>query len=112
MYNLNYRRTIMKELIYVNPNKKDNCEVYELNPDWKKVLSTYMSSRYIKCNTYEVHNHYFIAIESVDDDTLAVLNKAKVTIYSIDYIVGFISIKFKDEKSRDLVFNVLTGKVA
>lgn len=102
----------MKELIYVNPNKKDNCEVCELNPNWKKVLSTYMSSRYIKCNTYEVHNHYFIAIDSVDDDTIDVLNKAKVTIYSIDRIVDCIMIKFKDEKSRDLVFEVLKGEVA
>ena len=102
----------MKELVYVNPNKEDNCEVCKLNPDWKKVLSTYMSSRYIKCNTYEVHNSYFIAIDDVDDDTLAVLNKIKVTIYHIDNIVGFLTIKFKDEESRDLVFDVLKGKVA
>lgn len=101
----------MKELVYVNPNKED-CNVCNLNPNWKNILSNYMSSRYIKCNTYEVHNHYFIAIESVDDDTLAVLNKAKVTIYSIDYIVGYMSIKFKDEKSRALVFNALKMEVA
>lgn len=97
----------MKELVYVNPNKKDNCEVCELNPNWKNILSNYMSSRYIKCNTYEVHHSYFIAIDSIDEDTISILNKANITIYSIDNIVGFISIKFKDEKSRDLVFNVL-----
>ena len=102
----------MKELIYVNPNKKDNCEVCELNPNWKNILSNYMSSRYITCNTYEVHNSYFIAIDNVDDDTIAVLNKAKVTIYSIDYIVNCVMIRFKDEKSRDLVFKVLKGEVA
>ena len=102
----------MKELIYVNPNKKDNCEVCELNPNWKNILSDYMSSRYITCNTYEVHNSYFIAIDNVDDDTIAVLNKAKVTIYSIDYIVNCVMIRFKDEKSRDLVFKVLKLEVA
>lgn len=101
----------MEKLIYVNPNKKDNCEIAKLNSDWKTILSNYMSSRYITCNTYEVYNSYFIAIDDVDNDTLAVLNKAKVTIYSIDYIVGYISIKFKDEKSRNLVFNVLKGEV-
>ena len=102
----------MKELIYVNPNKEDNCEVCNLNPNWKSILSNYMSSRYITCNTYEVHNSYFIAIDNVDDDTIAVLNKAKVTIYSIDYIVDCVMIRFKDEKSRNLVFNVLKGEVA
>lgn len=101
----------MKELVYVNPNKKDNCEVCKLNPNWKKVLLNYMSSRYIKCNTYEVHNHYFIAIDDVNDDTIDMLNKANVTIYSIDHIVDCILIKFKDEKSRDLVMNVLKGEV-
>ena len=102
----------MKELIYVNPNKEDNCEVCNLNSNWKSILSNYMSSRYITCNTYEVHNSYFIAIDNVDDDTIAVLNKAKVTIYSIDYIVNCVMIRFKDEKSRDLVFKVLKGEVA
>ena len=102
----------MKELIYVNPNKEDNCEVCNLNPNWKSILFNYMSSRYITCNTYEVHNSYFIAIDNVDDDTIAVLNKAKVTIYSIDYIVNCVIIRFKDEKSRDLVFKVLKGEVA
>ena len=96
----------MKELIYVNPNKEDNCEVCNLNPNWKSILFNYMSLRYITCNTYEVHNSYFIAIDNVDDDTIAVLNKAKVTIYSIDYIVNCVMIRFKDEKSRDLVFKV------
>ena len=102
----------IKDLVYVNPSKEDNCVISELNTNWKNILSNYMSSQYIKCNTYEVHNHYFIAIESVDDDTLAVFNKAKVIIYSIDYIVGYMSIKFKDEKSRDLVFDALKGEVA
>ena len=102
----------MKELIYVNPNKKDNCEVCELNPNWKNILSNYMSTHYISCNTYEVHSSYFIAINNVDDDTIAVLNKAKVTIYSIDYIVDCEMIRLRDEKSRDLVFNALKGDVA
>lgn len=102
----------MKELIYVNPNKEDNCDINKLNPNWKNILSNYMSSRYITCNTYEVHNSYFIAIDDVDDDTTEMLNRAKVTIYSIDYIVGYLSIRFKDEKSRDLLFEVLKGEVA
>lgn len=102
----------MKELIYVNPNKEDNCDINKLNTEWKTILSNYMSSRYITCNTYEVHNNYFIAIDDVDDDTIEMLNRAKVTIYSIDYIVDTIFIRFKDEKSRDLVFEVLKGEVA
>lgn len=102
----------MKKLVYVNPNKEDNCDINKLNPEWKTILSNYMSSRYITCNTYEVHNSYFIAIDDVDDDTTEMLNKAKVTIYSIDYIVDTILIRFKDKKSRDLVFNVLKGEVA
>lgn len=102
----------MKELIYVNPNKKDNCEVCELNPNWKNILSDYMSTHYISCNKYEVHNNYFIAIDDVNDDTTEMLNRAKVTIYSIDYIVDTILIRFKDEKTRDLVFKVLKGEVA
>ena len=32
----------MKKLVYVNPNKEDNCEVCKLNPNWKKVLSNYI----------------------------------------------------------------------
>lgn len=102
----------MKKLVYVNPNKEDNCEVCKLNPNWKNILSNYMSSRYITCNTYEVHDSYFIAIDDVDDDTIKMLNKAKVTIYSIDNIVNTILIRFKDEKSRDIVFNVIKGEVA
>ena len=103
----------MKKLVYVNRSNNNNyCVIDNLIPDWKTILSNYMSSRYITCNTYEVHNSYFIAIDDVDNDTLAVLNKAKVTIYSIDYIVGYMSIKFKDEKSRDLIFKVLKGEVA
>ena len=101
----------MKELIYVNPNKEDNCDINKLNTEWKTILSNYMSSRYITCNTYEVHNNYFIAIDDVNDDTIEMLNKANITIYSIDYIVDTILIRFKDEKSRDLVFDVLNKKV-
>lgn len=101
----------MKELVYVNPNKEDNCDINKLNPDWKNILSNYMSTHYISCNKYEVHNSYFIAIDDVDDDTIDMLNRAKVTIYSIDYIVDVISIRFKDEKSRDLLFDVLNKKV-
>lgn len=101
----------MKELIYVNPHKEDNCDINKLNPDWKNILSNYMSTRYISCNKYEVHNSYFIAIDDVNDDTTEMLNRAKVTIYSIDYIVDTILIRFKDEKSRDLVFDVLNKKV-
>lgn len=101
----------MKELVYVNPNKEDNCDINKLNPDWKNILSNYMSTHYISCNKYEVHNSYFIAIDDVDDDTIDMLNRAKVTIYSIDYIVDAISIRFKDEKFRDLLFDVLNKKV-
>lgn len=101
----------MKELVYVNPNKEDNCDISKLNPEWKTILSNYVLSRYITCNTYEVHNSYFIAIDDVNDDTTEMLNKAKVTIYSIDYIVDTILIRFKDEKTRDLVFDVLNKKV-
>ena len=101
----------MKKLVYVNPNKEDNCDINKLNPDWKNILSNYMSTHYISCNKYEVHNSYFIAIDDVDDNTTEILNRAKVTIYSIDYIVDTISIRFKDEKSRDLMFDVLNKKV-
>lgn len=101
----------MKKLIYVNPNKEDNCDINKLNTEWKTILSNYMSSRYITCNTYEVHNNYFIAIDDVDDDTIEMLSKANITIYSIDYIVDTILIRFKDEKSRDLMFDVLNKKV-
>lgn len=102
----------MKDLIYVNPNKEDNCDINKMDSDWKTILSNYMSSHYIKCNTYEVHNSYFIAIDDVDDDTIEMLNRAKVTIYSIDYIIDSIFVRFKDEKSRDLVFEILKGEVA
>lgn len=64
----------MKELVYVNPNKEDNCEINKLNPEWKTILSNYMSSRYIMCNTYDVHNSYFIAIDDVDDDNCYVVD--------------------------------------
>ena len=95
----------MSTLVYVNPRKEDNCHA-DL-----EVLSKYMASHYIKCNTYEVHNSYFIAIDNVDDDTIDMLNRAKVTIYHIDNIVGYVSIKFKDQKTRNLVFEALTGEV-
>lgn len=98
-------------MIYVNPHKEDNCDINKLNPDWKNILSNYMSTHYISCNKYEVHNSYFIAIDDVNDDTTEMLNRAKVTIYSIDYIIDTILIRFKDEKSRDLVFDVLNKKV-
>ena len=98
-------------LVYVNRNAKDYCEVDNLVTEWKKILSTYMTSRCIKCNTYEVHNQYFIAIEDVDKDTIETLNKCNITIYSIDYIVDTIQIRFKDENDRNLVFNVLKGEV-
>ena len=101
----------MKELVYVNPNKKDNCEVSDLVPNWKNILSNYMSTHYTLCNKYEVHHNYFIAIDDTSDDTIEMLNRTKVTIYHIDNIVGFISIRFKDEASRNLVFNVLKGEV-
>ena len=101
----------MKELIYVNPNKKDNCELCELNTNWKNILSNYMSTHYISCNTYEVHHNYFIAIDTVDNDFIDLLNKINIIIYSIDYIVNTVMIRFKDETSRDLVFNVLKGEV-
>lgn len=101
----------MKELVYVNPNKEDNCDINKLNSDWKNILSNYMSTHYISCDKYEVHNSYFIAIDDVNDDTTEMLNRAKVIIYSIDYIVDTILIRFKDEKTRDLVFDVLNKKV-
>lgn len=102
----------MKKLIYVNTNKEDNCDINKLNPDWKNILSNYMSSRYIKSNTYEVHNMYFIAIDDINDDTIETLNRCNISIYSIDYIVDTIMICFKDEASRDMVFNVIKKKVA
>lgn len=99
-------------LTWVNRNAKDYCELSDLNPNWKTILSEYMTSHYLRCVKYEVHNGYYIAIDYLRDDsdnhdTLAVLNKANVIIASIDYIIDSIVIEFKDEKSRDLVFNVL-----
>ena len=104
-------KEIVKGLISINPNKEDYCDVRNLNPDWEKILSDYMSSRYIKCNTFNVHNSYFIAIDDVDEDTISMLNKAGITIYQIDYIVDSISICFKNEASRDMVFSVLKNEV-
>lgn len=101
----------MKELVYVNPNKEDNCQIDKLHPNWVKILSNYMTTHYVLCNKYEVHNHYFIAIDSMNYDTISILDKAKVVIYTIDRIVGCIIIKFRDKTSRDLVFDVLNKKV-
>lgn len=102
----------IENLVYVNPNKKDYCEVSDLVSNWKSILSDYMSNHYLKCVKYDVHHSYYIAIDYLRDDskdhnTLAILNRANVTIDSIDYIVNRIMIRFKDEKSRDLVFNTL-----
>ena len=99
-------------LDWVNRNPKDYCEVSDLVPNWEKLLSDYMSSHYLKCVSYDANNSYYIAIDYLRDDdcnhdTLAVLNRANVTVYSIDYIIDCIVIRFKDESSRDLVFNVL-----
>ena len=99
-------------LVYINRNTKNYCELSDLTSDWKNILSNYMTSHYLRCVSYEEHNNYYIVIDYLRDDdcnhdTLAVLNKANVIIYSIDYIVDSITIRFKDEFSRDLVFNVL-----
>ena len=107
----------MKELVYINKNNKDYCEIDDLVPNWKKVLSDYMSNHYLRTVSYDVHNKYYIAIDYLRDDdcnhdTLALLNKANVIVDSIDYIVDCIVIRFKDEKSRDLVFAALKGEVA
>ena len=106
----------MKELVYINKSNKDYCEVSDLNPNWEKILSDYMSNHYLRTVSYDVHNSYYIAIDYLRDDdcnhdTLAVLNRANVIVDSIDYIVNCIMIRFKDESSRDLVFNVLKGEV-
>ena len=97
----------MKELVYLNPNKEDDCKLSKLNPNWEKMLSKYMTTHYIAINSYEVHNSYFIAIDDVSDDTIEVFNRCNITIYSIDYIVDTIMVRFKDEESRNLVFDVL-----
>ena len=107
----------MKELVWINKSNKDYCDINDLVTDWQSILSNYMSSHYLRCIKYEVHNNYYIAIDYLRDDdcnhdTLAVLNTANVIVDSIDYIVDCIVIRFKDESSRDLVFNVLKGEVA
>ena len=99
-------------LVWVNRNPKDWCDINDLVPNWKKVLSDYMSNHYLRTVSYDVHNSYYIAVDylrddSIEHDTLAVLNKANVVVDSIDYIIDSIVIRFKDEKSRDLVFDVL-----
>lgn len=101
----------MKEIIYINPRKEDSCKLSELNSNWKMMLSNYMLTHYILTNKYEVHNKYFIAIDSINEDTISILNEAKMVIYTIDRIVGCIIIKFEDSKARDLVFDVLNKKV-
>ena len=107
----------IKGLVYVNPSKKDYCELSELNSDWQSILSNYMTTHCLRCVSYDVHRHYYIAIDYLRDDdcnhdTLAVLNTANIVVDSIDYIVNCIKIKFKDEESRNLVFEVLKGEVA
>ena len=107
----------MKELVWVNKSNKDYCEINNLVTDWQSILSDYMSSHYLRCVSYDVHNSCYISIDYLRDDdcnhdTLAVLNRANVVVYSIDYIVNSITIKFKDQKSRDLVFAALKGEVA
>ena len=104
-------------LVWVNPNKENYCSLSKLSPNWKETLSDYMTSHYLRCNRYEVNHSYYIAVDYLRDDsnehdTLAVLNRANVVIDSIDYIVDTIMIRFKDEASRDLVFDVLKGEVA
>lgn len=106
----------IKGLVYVNRSNKDYCEVSDLVPNWGTILSEYMKTHYLRCGKYEVHHNYYIAIDYLRDDdcnhdTLALLSKANVIIDSIDYIVNSIMIKFKDEKSRDLFFDVLNKKV-
>lgn len=101
----------MKEIIYINPRKEDSCKLSELNSNWKMMLSNYMLTHYILTNKYEVHNKYFIAMDSIDNDTIDILNRAKIMIYTIDRIVDCIIIKFEDAKTRDLVFDVLNKKV-
>lgn len=100
----------MKE-IYINPHKEDACIISELNSNWEVMLSNYMLTHYILINSYEVHNKYFIAIDDIDEDTISILDKANVVIYTIDRIINCIIIKFEDKESRDLVFNVLNKKV-
>lgn len=105
-------KEIVKGLIYINESDNDYCVVDNLIQDWKKMLSEYMTTHYIRFNKYEAHRFYFIAIEDTDEDTINVFNKSKIPIYSIDKIAHFSAIKFIDESSRDLVFNVLKGEVA
>ena len=99
-------------LVWVNRSNKDYCDVNELNPNWRSILSNYMATHYLRCVKYEINHSYYIAIDYLRDDdcnhdTLAVLNRANVVVDSIDYIINSIVIRFKDESSRDLVFNVL-----
>lgn len=109
---------IIKDLlVYINPSKKNYCEIDNLTSDWKTILSDYMTNHYLRCVSYDVHNSYYIAIDYLRDDsnehdTLSVLNRANVAIDSIDYIVDTIIIRFKNEAARDIVFNVLKGEVA
>ena len=108
---------VIKGLVCINMDNKDYCEVSDLVPDWQSILSNYMTTHYLRCVSYDVHNSYYIAVDYLRDDdcnhdTLAVLNKANVVVDSIDYIVNCIVIRFKDEESRNLVFEILKGKVA
>lgn len=101
----------IKDLVYINPNKEDYCEISKLIPNWEKVLSKYMRNHYLRYVKYEVHHYYFVSID-ICDDTISMLDSIKCTIYSIDYIVNCVTIEFLDEKSRDLFFDVLKGEVA
>lgn len=53
----------MKELVYVNPNKKDNCEVCKLNPNWKKVLLNYIMAKF-KIRPYDDYEDIY---DNIDD---------------------------------------------
>ena len=101
----------IKGLVYVNPSKEDYSNLSKLSSNWKEMLSDYMTTHYIRFVSYEVHNSYFISIDSIDKDFIDLLNKINIIIYSIDYIVNTVIIRFKDESSRNLVFNVLKGEV-
>ena len=101
----------IKDLCYNNLEKEDYCEISKLIPNWKNILSKYMRNHYLRAIKYEVHHYYFVSID-ICDDTISMLDSIKCTIYSIEYIVNCVMIKFLDEKSRNLFFDVLKGEVA
>ena len=99
-------------LSWVNKSNNNCCVIDNMVPNWKTILANYMKTHYLKCVSFDVNKQYYIAIDYLRDDdcshdTLDVLKSANIVIYSIDYIVDTITIGFKDEQSRDLVFNVL-----